>query len=118
MELRGEGRGCTKPPSMLLHPHICYLWTACGLQVFGHIHDYEQYFPVANKTVVGAAAAAAAAAAAVAPEDARVRGGRPPQQRAYADPGAPVHVTTGAGGNIEMRGGAGAVEAPPQVRAV
>ena len=53
--------------------------------------------------------------AAAASEDAGTRGGR--RQRFYVNPGAPVHVTSGAGGNVEMRG-AGGVEAPPQVRGV
>ena len=80
--LWGSGPSCSLPA---LDP---------PLQVFGHIHDYERYWPTYNYTVLPP----------VGPDSGLWR---------YVDPQATVHVTSGAGGNKEMRAG---TEAPPQVR--
>ena len=60
------------------------------LAMFGHIHDYERYWPVF---------------------DSRTRNGTETRFDAYYGPAATVHVTSGAGGNPEMRLGD---EAPPR----
>ena len=59
------------------------------LAVFGHIHAYERYWPVFDHTVLNGSTYV---------NDAT--GDR------YLNPGATVHVTSGAGGNAEMRRGA------------
>ncbi|KDD74161.1 hypothetical protein H632_c1520p0 [Helicosporidium sp. ATCC 50920] len=63
------------------------------LAVYGHIHCYARSWPVFNKTVVGAQGGA----------------GRPGD--VLINPRAPVHVTSGAGGNREMTQG----QLPPPV---
>ena len=64
-----------------------------GLQVFGHQHDYERYFPVYNLTVApftrGSAARAAGAARGAGP-------GEPPE--VYLNPRGTVHVVSGRRG--------------------
>jgi len=61
------------------------------LVVFGHIHCYERYNAVYNYTVVDT----------------------PGPGNVFVNPRAPVHVTVGGAGNVEMRIGPGA---PPQGR--
>jgi hypothetical protein len=56
---------------------------------FGHVHDYERYYPVYDHEVQ------------INPQD-------PPG--VYTNPRASVHFTTGAGGNPEMPTG---TKAPP-----
>lgn len=77
------------------------------LAVFGHVHDYERYFPAFNLTAYppetsgggGGGGGSGLAGAAGGPVT------------VWEEPRATVHVTTGAGGNSEMRTGP---ELPPQ----
>jgi hypothetical protein len=59
------------------------------LAFFGHVHDYERYFPVFDEAVEMAGVTTAASENNI-PID------------AYFQPRATVHVTTGSGGNKEM----------------
>lgn len=52
------------------------------LAFYGHVHDYERFWPVYNETV---------------------RKGAMTSFGRYVEPGATVHVTTGSGGNREMK---------------
>lgn len=56
------------------------------LQVYGHSHCYERYFPVLNLTVRPGLVEAGA-------------------HGVYWDPEGTIHVTSGAGGNSEMKRG-------------
>lgn len=60
------------------------------LAVFGHIHAYERYWPVYNHTVILNGSTTSSTSTGV---------------DRYLNPGATVHVTSGAGGNAEMRTG-------------
>jgi hypothetical protein len=70
----------------LLHRH------GVDLYVAGHVHDYERYYPVHDLAVDSTGTSSF---------------------RQYRAPRATVHVTSGAGGNPEMRGGA---SPPPRGR--
>lgn len=74
--------------------HLFYRY-GVDVAVYGHVHDYERFWPVFNHTLPSP------------PGLGGLSFGR------YINPRATVHVTSGAGGNGEMRGGA---EAPPQGR--
>ena len=63
------------------------------LAFFGHVHDYERYFPVFDEAVEMAGVTTAAKKS----EDEK----NVPRD-AYFQPRATVHVTTGSGGNKEM----------------
>lgn len=60
------------------------------LAIFGHVHDYERFLPVYNESVPKVTDAS----------------------NPYFAPKAPVHITTGSGGNPEMPYGAPGVEPP------
>ena len=78
------------PMEALLFEH------AVDLAFFGHVHDYERFYPTYDRVVTS--------------DDAS-------SFDTYADPRATAHVTTGSGGNKEMRASGtavtrGACEAP------
>ena len=92
-------------------------------QVYGHVHDYERYWPVHNHSVlldhsvpgggVGTAQPSASidspTAAGAPTAGSSTAPGRDPNPTVYLNPRATIHVTSGAGGNSEMR----AAGAPP-----
>jgi hypothetical protein len=70
------------PMEALLFEH------AVDLAFFGHVHDYERFYPTYDRVVYS--------------DDAS-------SFDSYADPRATAHVTTGSGGNKEMRASGAAV---------
>lgn len=84
------------------------------LAVFGHVHDYERYFPAFNLTAYPPETSGGGGGGGGSGGGSGLAGAAGGPVTVWEEPRATVHVTTGAGGNSEMRTGP---ELPPQVGA-
>ena len=86
--MSGTGRASRSPGDAMNVERLLYDH-GVDLAFFGHVHDYERFFPVYDEAVEMAGVTTAAS------ED-------DDPADAYFQPHATVHVTTGSGGNKEM----------------